>query len=695
MANLSIKSKLLIMLLSVSAISITAVASLGYRESYQALQEAVFSHLTSVRASRANALENYIESISSELEVLASSGNIGNMAQGFNEAVRELDAAELQPEQLAKLESLYRTEFLPKLDEMVDGTPEFLTVFPEANAARYLQFHYLAANPYPEENRLQLDNPGDGSSYSTLHEEIHPILRRIATGFGYYDLFLIDISSGVITYTTSKEVDFGTNLINGPHATSNLARLFRMVQRNPDRGAARIIDFEHYRPSHGTPAMFLAAPVFLKGRPVGVVAAQESTTALDQVITGNNQWERDGLGKTGETVVIGPDFTLRSASRFFIEDPEAYLEDQRSIGTSEEVISRMVEMGSPILEQEVRTLAAEQALRGQSATGVLTDYRGREILGSWAPLRIKDLDWAIVGKMDLAEAYAPIYQLAKNTLVQTVIILVIITLVVMVLATSFVRPMNDLVARVRRFGAGDQEVDFDGASADEIGDLAHSFRELVESARTQTRLIEEVTLENERLLGNILPRRIAQQVRQGSSELHETVPEVSVVFAELRGLAALAQSRSGDECLDVLKEYVAAADEAANTHQAERIKTMGDTYMAAVGLSSPLLNHMQRALEFARELRTAVDRIAQLENAELELLVGISSGPVVTNVVHEEELLFQLWGEAVINADYACDHAAPGQIVVTDNVRVVLMEKHQFVAIDDQRDPVLWRLADE
>ena len=117
---------------------------------------------------------------------------------------------------------------------------------------------------------------------------------------------------------------------------------------------------------------------------------------------------------------------------------------------------------------------------------------------------------------------------------------------------------------------------------------------------------------------------------------------------------------------------------------------MGDTYMAAVGLSAPLLNHTQRAMEFARELRTAVARIAQIEEAKLELLVGISAGPVITNVVHEEELLFQLWGEAVINADYARDHAAPGQIVVTDNVREYLQEKYTFVRVDQPSDITLW-----
>ncbi len=694
MAKLSIKSKLLVMLLGVSLGSIALVATLNYIESYKTVQTSVFAQLTSLRASRADAIEQYVETITSELEVLADSPNMGIMLSELSAAFQALAGTELEPEALSELETFYDDQFLPGLDAMVEGTPEFLSVFPESDAARYLQYHYLARNPYPRDKRIQVDDPGDGSDYSRLHDQWHPVLRRIVNGFGYYDLFLIDIVSGTIVYSTAKEVDFGTNLIAGPHSQSNLGRLFRTVQRNPNRGAARIIDFEHYRPSIGAPAMFIAAPVFARGRPVGIVAAQESTAALDRVVTGNRQWERDGLGKTGETVLIGPDYLLRSASRFLIEDPEAYAADQRAIRTPEATIQRIVQLGSPILEQEVRTVAAEQALRGQTATGVIVDYRGREILGSWAPLRLRDLDWAIVGKIDLDEAYAPIHRLARNTLVQTLVILVVITVLVMVLANSFVRPVNDLISRVRRFGAGDNSVEFDDDSSDEIGDLAKSFRELAESARKQTGMIEEVSRENERLLANMLPQRYAQNLPHGSEEARETIPEVSVIFAELRGLVEITRSQSADVCVSILTEFLAAADRAARRHDAERVKTMGDTYLAAVGLSSPLLDHIPRAAAFARELRDTVATIAQSHEVKLDLIVGISAGPVITNLSHDRELMFQIWGEAVIEADFARDEAELGQIVVTGTVREALADRYRFERMAGEKVVGLWILAD-
>jgi class 3 adenylate cyclase len=694
MSNLSIKSRLLIMLLSVSAISIALVASLTYSRSYDALRESVFSHLTSVRAAKADQIEQYIESIRDEAHVLGSAAGVGMAALEFSRAYKELEDVELEPEQLLELENYYREDFLPKLNAMVEGTPEFGSLFPESNAARYLQYHYIANNPYPTGDKQQLDKADDDSAYTRIHAKQHPVLRRIVNGFGYYDFFLIDIETGVIVYSTAKEIDFGRNLIAGPHAYGNLAELFRKVQRMPDRGGVHFIDFAHYRPSHGAPAAFVAVPIFSGAKPVAVIAVQVSTTELDRVMTGGGQWERDGLGQTGETILIGPDYTMRSASRFLIEDPEMYAASLRVAATPEAEIQRMLSNGSPILEQEVRTVAAEQALRGQSGTGVITDYRGVEILGSWAPLRLQELDWAIVGKIDLSEAYAPIYDLAKETLIQTVIIMAVITIVVMLLANSFVRPVNDLISRVRRAGSGDVDVQFDGESNDEIGDLSRSFSELVDSVRKQTSLIDEVSQENQRLLENMLPRRMAQRVRLGDEELIETVDDVSVLFVELHGLVELTYQRSAEESIEFLKEFIATTDATASRHGVERIKTMGDTYMGAVGLSAPLLDHMRRAVEFARDVQGDIARISAIRELDLSVTIGIAAGTVITDVAHNQEVLFQLWGEAVIQADYARDRAGHGEILVTQSVRDQLSDSYNFQRVDDTERVALWTLTD-
>ena len=129
--------------------------------------------------------------------------------------------------------------------------------------------------------------------------------------------------------------------------------------------------------------------------------------------------------------------------------------------------------------------------------------------------------------------------MARDTLIQTLLILLVITLVVMFLATSFVRPVNDLIARVQLARTGKTDMTFAAESTDEIGDLARSFRELIDSVQKQTRMLEEATSENQLLLENVMPKGMAQRVRFGQGQITEQIDDVTVVFAELKGLAAI------------------------------------------------------------------------------------------------------------------------------------------------------------
>ena len=235
------------------------------------------------------------------------------------------------------------------------------------------------------------------------------------------------------------------------------------------------------------------------------------------------------------------------------------------------------------------------------------------MLASWAPLHVAGLEWGIVAKIERDEAYMPMQHMARDTLIQTLLILLVITLVVMFLATSFVRPVNDLIARVQLARTGKTDMTFAAESTDEIGDLARSFRELIDSVQKQTRMLEEATSENQQLLENVMPKGMAQRVRFGQGEISERIEDVSVVFAELQGLAEYTQATSDNESVATLKRLISAFDEVAVRHGVERIKTVGDTYLAVTGLSQPLLDHMRRTVEFALAARAIVARFQSRE----------------------------------------------------------------------------------
>jgi class 3 adenylate cyclase len=355
----------------------------------------------------------------------------------------------------------------------------------------------------------------------------------------------------------------------------------------------------------------------------------------------------------------------------------------------------MLEFESSILIQPVRTLAADEALQGRTGTGVIEDYRGEDILASWAPLNIADLRWAIIGKMDLDEAFAPMRKLARDTLIQSALIMLAITLIVMLLAGSFVRPVNELISRVRQAGLGDEDVQIDTNAKDEFGDLARSFKDMVESVRDQTRLVQETNRENERLLQSVLPESVARRLKSGEKDIADSVPDVSVLFADLGGFTQFCDSVPAHESVALLNELVSTFDDATGRFGIEKIKTFGDTYMAACGLCTPLLDHTRRAIDFARELHRTVRRFNAEHALNLRLTVGISAGPVVAGIVGRDKFIYDVWGDTVLQADLARKQGSRGSIVVTTAVRDKVEDLYSFRKLETADTGIpLWCLSE-
>ncbi|MDH5297921.1 MAG: cache domain-containing protein, partial [Desulfobulbaceae bacterium] len=123
--------------------------------------------------------------------------------------------------------------------------------------------------------------------------------------YGYYDLFLIN-PDGQVHYTVAKEADYNTNLVNGKFADSNLGKLVRQVIQTRQFGLA---DFAPYAPSNGEPCGFIAAPIIEQGEVRQIVALQLSLETINKIMQ-----QREGMGKSGETYLVGPNKRMRSDS---------------------------------------------------------------------------------------------------------------------------------------------------------------------------------------------------------------------------------------------------------------------------------------------------------------------------------------------------------------------------------------------
>lgn len=680
--QLSMKSKLIAMLLVVSGCSILVTAFIGYRSGRVNLTDRVFNQLTSVRASKAYQVESYFKNIRNHTQTLSEDPSVIAAMQEFAAAYRQLQASGVPDTFDAKTADYYRQEFLARLSKVEEGSPILNSYLPKATASRYLQYHYIAANPNPVGKKHQLEKAPDGSQYSQLHARYHPIFRNIIEKFGYYDMFLID-PQGTIVYTVFKETDFTSNLMIGPYRDSNLAKLFESVRDAKERNYSRLADFAPYAPSYGAPAAFIAAPIFNQSELVGVLAFQMPVDEINNVMTGNRNWESDGLGKTGETYLVGRDNLMRSVSRFLVQDPKNYIDSLRAIGMTEAAITRINQYGTSILQQTVRTEGTESALSGQQGTRIIKDYRGIPVLSSYAPLRIDGLDWVILAEMDLAEAYAPIYDFQQQVLISATLLMLLVTLLAMGLAYLFVRPINRLIVSTRKVAAGNLDAIAALETEDEFGELARSFNAMVRSLRTQTNLVEQKNRENEQLLLSVFPAAIAKRLKRGEKNIAEEVSNVAVLFSDLTGFTKLSASLTAYEIVSVLNDLVTAFDEAAERYGMEKIKTIGDSYMAVCGLSVPYLDHDKRAIDFALEMQTIIRRFNHERGFELNLSAGINSGDVVAGIVGRNKFLYDVWGDTINVASALRTVCPPGAILVSQAVQKRLQDLYEFEPVEE------------
>lgn len=693
--HLSIKSKLILMLLVVSSCSIFVTAYLGYRSGQSNLTNRVFNQLTSLRASKAYQIESYFENIRDHTQTLSEDLMVVAAMQDFKAAYSQLEAYPVPAEYDKKIAAYYRNEFLPRVAKTSEGSPVLESYTPKTPAARYLQYHYIAANPNPVGKKHLLNAASDGSKYSSVHARYHPIFRKIIEKFGYYDMFLID-PQGTVVYTVFKETDFTTNFTAGPYSESNLAKLTAAVRQAKMANYVKIFDFEPYGPSYGAPAAFIAAPIFNKSEFIGVLAFQLPVDEINNVMTGNRNWKSDGLGETGETYLVGQDYLMRSVSRFLAENPKAYAQSLQAIGVSEESINRINKYGTSILEQKVQTNAVREALAGKQGTQVINDYRSIPVLSSYAPLRVDGLEWVILSEIDLSEAYAPIYSFKRQVLISATLLMLLITLVAMGLAYVFVRPINTLIAGTRKVKAGQIDTIAFLDSQDEFGELAKSFNAMIRSLRTQTNLVEEKNRENEQLLLSVFPAAVAKRLKSGDKDIAENVSNVSVLFSDLTGFTKLSDSMTAYEFVATLNGLVTAFDEANERYGIEKIKTIGDTYMAVCGLSVPYLDHDKRAVDFALEMLAIVRRYNHERGFKLNLQIGINSGDVVAGIVGSNKFIYDVWGDTINIASDIKSACPPGDIQVSQTVYNRLHDLYDFdqigVEVNGKEKLVAWRL---
>jgi class 3 adenylate cyclase len=428
----------------------------------------------------------------------------------------------------------------------------------------------------------------------------------------------------------------------------------------------------------------------------GILALAFPIDRIVELLTGHFQWEREGMGKTGECYVVGPDFTMRSRSRFMVEDPQSFVTALRKSSVTASVVDQIERQKTVLNQLPVKTFSTEQAMLGHDGLTTINDYRGIPVLSSYGPLDLDSLRWAVVAEMDVAEAYQPIYAYARKALLAATALALGTTLLALVSSWLLVRPLKQLAAAARRIGAGESSVSVDLHSRDEFGELAGVFNEMSASLRRQRAELEEQAQKNQELLLNILPASAIEQRRDVDEKATRRFADVTVLVAEFRNVDELGGHSDDGRGISLLGDLVAACDEAAEKCGVEKVRAVGSVYLAVCGLSVSRPDHAARVLLFAQELIKIVAAFDREPAAPLTLSVGINSGPVVGGVLGRHKFLYDLWGDTVTIASRLAAHDGTA-VHVTQQVHDRLNDLYAFegpiqLELHGQGSVKTWRL---
>jgi len=489
--NFAIGSKVLLAFLSVTFLAIMSVAYISYFSAKDSLENTIFNQLVSVREIKATQIESYFGFINRQLVSFSKDKMIVNAMQEFKAAFYKLPdefAGKLSVDNInLSLNNYYQTEFLSRLALTIEQ-PQKIEYYQPANLnAKIAQYLYISNNKNSVDNKKNLDDSLDGSSYSKAHKTYHAAIREYIESFGYEDLFLIDHKTGDIIYSVLKEIDFGASLLNDSYKNSNVYDAFMATKVADQNNLTKLTDFKPYHPSYNAFDAFIATPIFDGDNQIGILMFRMPHREINNIMTNENSWNKMGFGKTGETYLVANDYTIRNQPRLLIENKEVFFNSLSKIGFNHNQTKKMIELinkyGSAIGMYPIRTAATLDVSHGIAGTRIITNVFGDQVLSAYRPLNIKGVDWGVVGEINAAEAFAPIDNLRNNLLVFTVCLLMLASVISLMFSHYVItKPINSMLSSAHDLlvGDGDLTKRIIVMSGDEIGKTAEALNGFLE-----------------------------------------------------------------------------------------------------------------------------------------------------------------------------------------------------------------------
>lgn len=533
------------------AVLITAGVSIsiGVASATHNTEALIGQSLTAQREQNKAHIEEYFHSIDQQLQVLASDPLIQESLIELNHAFARYPY-ESNFQTSRALANYYNNDFANRYqtinERVVDAEQLMDSLSPNAVA---LQTAYIAENPHPLGSKEQLDIAPTFTQYDNIHNKIHPFLRNYLETYHFYDIFLISMTGDVV-YTVFKELDFATSLTDGHYQNTGLARAY-LQGKEANNSQVNLVDFDTYLPSYDAPAAFLSIPIAINQQPVGVLVVQVPVNGITEIMTNHKKWEASGLGKTGESYLVGPDKKLRSDLRGYLENNAQFTDKLKSRSHSEAELEELKHRDSGVGVLTVSTQAVQNADNGETAYIEGFGPTGEPVLSAYTQLKIFNITWSLISEVASNEVFASINEAKQEMITYALIICVVLAglglLISIYLGARVAAPLEGFIKLIARSAKNrDFSVHYRNTGAEDFKHLADALNEQKEQLQT---FMNEMTNTSHHLIDHAHNLKAAttqttQQIAQQNTEVNAVAVAANQVSSSVADVAKQAEQTS-------------------------------------------------------------------------------------------------------------------------------------------------------
>ena len=332
----------------------------------------------------------------------------------------------------------------------------------------------------------------------------------------WYDLFFINLQGDII-FTAAKESDLGMNIVQSSLTKTSMGDAFNKAQQT-NAMPVSVSDFKPYPPSNDEPAAFMMTKIInATGTHIGYLALQFPLNKVNEIMQ-----QRDGMGKTGETYLVGEDKRMRS---------DSYLDPKNH--------SVIASFAGNIKNNGVDTEAVNAAFNGETASRIITDYNGNKVLSSFSTLDLGGFKWALIAEIDEEEAFETANTLINISTALVLTVSLLISFIGIWVAKNISGPIVEAVSAAQRVSSGDLTVKVTVNQQDELGLLQQAMQEMIaklknmiehisSSADQQATASQELSSITELTNTNVSRQHQAtEQVATAINEMSVSIDEVS------------------------------------------------------------------------------------------------------------------------------------------------------------------------